>query len=616
MKVTYIHKLILPLKRSLKANPTNLLLTLLTFALLTMGIFFSTSGGLSLTQSCSASEIPEKPQGIKHVVIIDIDGLRPDVFKEALELGWLPTFEEIIGGRGYADPQENAHAIIVQDARTGFPSLTLPGHASIFTGCFTNKHGIYGNSWFDRRKGKKGKSYHYLGSLKYDLANSHLRRKTIYDVAAKKGYDSIIGFNQYGGKSNLATWIQPTEYEKISLFITGETNDFDDAMMYSVLAELRRRMFNEEQSKWYANMFPKILTLYFVAVDHEGHKGGVVSQTSNLKEINDQLYQLIYGGTKTYPEPKEEDWNRESQGIEGREKPPDIYFPGLANIDAADGEGGKLFDAVVFVICADHGQSNVKEEEAHRICFDDIKYAIGKLDPNYDIGRILPENSKKRMREERLFSKKPKMMLELNDGMAHVYVQNKETDLWKDSPDLCNDIIPVARILARTQDTLGTYILRRNGVSMILIKDKADGRYKVFNDRTDCTSSLEELTKYFTDDESMRVNNLYHKDYSGDVVIMANYDNSAESEGFYLEDPYWSSNVITICPSPMKATHGNINSNDLKIPFIIAGRKVTSASISEAEQVDIAPTVADILGFWSTWKNSPNKPDGTSIFQK
>ncbi|GAB4449790.1 MAG: alkaline phosphatase [Anaerolineae bacterium] len=68
-----------------------------------------------------------EPGKIEHVVIITIDGLRPD----ALDLAFTPTLDEL-RERGAYSP----------NAQTVIPSFTLPSHVSMLTGVIPQDHGI------------------------------------------------------------------------------------------------------------------------------------------------------------------------------------------------------------------------------------------------------------------------------------------------------------------------------------------------------------------------------------------------------------------------------------------------------------------------------------------
>jgi hypothetical protein len=71
------------------------------------------------------------PCKIEHVVIISIDGLRPD----ALEQADTPTLDELRAQGAYSPA-----------AQTVLPSVTLVSHASMLGGMSPEKHGIYWNS--------------------------------------------------------------------------------------------------------------------------------------------------------------------------------------------------------------------------------------------------------------------------------------------------------------------------------------------------------------------------------------------------------------------------------------------------------------------------------------
>jgi predicted AlkP superfamily pyrophosphatase or phosphodiesterase len=85
----------------------------------------------------------------RRVVIIDIDGLPNG--GTLFYFRTLPNFRRIIGQYTKTGFER---AVYFRKATTIFPSVTLPGHASIFTGTYPGRHGIVGNEWFDRRSGR------------------------------------------------------------------------------------------------------------------------------------------------------------------------------------------------------------------------------------------------------------------------------------------------------------------------------------------------------------------------------------------------------------------------------------------------------------------------------
>src|SRR5690606_26378411 len=71
----------------------------------------------------------------KHVVLISIDGLRPDFYKEK---SWnTPNLQKLMKDGVYADGVNSV-----------FPSVTYPSHTTIATGAFPARHGIFFNAPF------------------------------------------------------------------------------------------------------------------------------------------------------------------------------------------------------------------------------------------------------------------------------------------------------------------------------------------------------------------------------------------------------------------------------------------------------------------------------------
>jgi len=77
----------------------------------------------------------------KHVILISIDGFRPDFYHDK---SWpAPTLQRLAN--------QGVQAIGVQSV---FPSLTYPSHTSIITGALPIHHGIYFNDVFEGKEGQ------------------------------------------------------------------------------------------------------------------------------------------------------------------------------------------------------------------------------------------------------------------------------------------------------------------------------------------------------------------------------------------------------------------------------------------------------------------------------
>jgi arylsulfatase A-like enzyme len=89
-----------------------------------------------LAVAARAAAAGTAPRAVDHVVLVSIDGLRPEMY---LDAGWpAPTIQQMA--------REGVRA----DGVLGvFPSVTYPSHTTIVTGALPARHGIYYNSPFE-----------------------------------------------------------------------------------------------------------------------------------------------------------------------------------------------------------------------------------------------------------------------------------------------------------------------------------------------------------------------------------------------------------------------------------------------------------------------------------
>jgi arylsulfatase A-like enzyme len=82
------------------------------------------------------------------VVVFYLDGLRPDVIREMAAMGHIPNINRLFVEGG----------VWMQNAFTGFPSDTITSNGTMWTGCFSDRHGLKGQVSFSRRT-LESKSY-------------------------------------------------------------------------------------------------------------------------------------------------------------------------------------------------------------------------------------------------------------------------------------------------------------------------------------------------------------------------------------------------------------------------------------------------------------------------
>ncbi|NQU29903.1 MAG: alkaline phosphatase family protein [Anaerolineae bacterium] len=112
----------------------------------------------------------------KRVLVITVDGLRPDV----ISLAPMPNLQALMETGAYS-----------LTAQTIYPSSTLPAHASMFTGMCPDKHDVYWNDYLPNRGYANGPS--------------------VFDIAHDFGFKTVI----VAGKEKLQ---QITRPESIDIF--------------------------------------------------------------------------------------------------------------------------------------------------------------------------------------------------------------------------------------------------------------------------------------------------------------------------------------------------------------------------------------------------------------
>ena len=172
---------------------------------------------LTLTPIPTITQTPRP--AIKRVIILSIDGLRPD----AIALAPMPNLMALM--------QNGAYSL---SAQTVFPSVTLTSHSSMLTGLCPAKHGV---DWND-----------YIPERGYAFGTD------LFDIAHAAGLQTVM----YVGKEKIR---QVTEPASLDTFVF--VNDRDLVLMERLIAD-----------------FPQnfgVLFIHFPLVDGMGHVYGWLS---------------------------------------------------------------------------------------------------------------------------------------------------------------------------------------------------------------------------------------------------------------------------------------------------------------------------------------------------
>ncbi|QDU81467.1 Type I phosphodiesterase / nucleotide pyrophosphatase [Polystyrenella longa] len=90
----------------------------------------------------TAAAVPGRPVPNSQVMVFYIDGLRPDVVREMVAMGHLPNINRLFVSGG----------TWMSRNCTAFPSDTITSNGTMWTGCFSDRHGLKGQVRFSRLK--------------------------------------------------------------------------------------------------------------------------------------------------------------------------------------------------------------------------------------------------------------------------------------------------------------------------------------------------------------------------------------------------------------------------------------------------------------------------------
>ncbi|MDR6568763.1 alkaline phosphatase family protein [Chitinophaga ginsengisegetis] len=207
-------------------------------------------------------------QKAKYVVMISIDGFRPDFY---LDKSWPAPNMQLLKEKG-------VHATGVRGV---FPTITYPSHTTLITGVAPAKHGIYYNTPFEP-EGASGRWY---------SESSAIKTETLWDAVGKAGMISAavswpvsvgapVTYNipetfslKNPGDRRAPTSEQSTPkglFEEVQRYATGELQSTDLNLHYLGMNETLSRM----AAYLIGRYKPNLLTVHLPCTDEVQHREG------------------------------------------------------------------------------------------------------------------------------------------------------------------------------------------------------------------------------------------------------------------------------------------------------------------------------------------------------
>lgn len=195
----------------------------------------------------------------KHVVLITIDGFRPDFY---LESKWsAPNLK--------AMKEKGVHAYGVNSV---FPSVTYPSHITIVTGVQPAKHGIFYNALFAKDSATKGQVYWHYDQITsptlWEVTQTAGLKAASVNWPVSVGAPTVFNISDVGAKGQ-KVMEDSTNPPGISTFVKQELLDNAPAIKIGIdknVARIAAWVIKTEK--------PNFMTVHLLGMDHEQHVHG------------------------------------------------------------------------------------------------------------------------------------------------------------------------------------------------------------------------------------------------------------------------------------------------------------------------------------------------------
>lgn len=203
-----------------------------------------------------------------HVILVSIDGFRPDFYMDAK---WPAAYLKYMAENGTK----------AEGVRGVFPTVTYPSHTTLITGAKPARHGIHYNSPFEE-KGQTGAWYWYENQIQVPTLWDAIREKGMKSASFiwPVSVDAPIDYNLP------EFWYLEAGYNRIEPMRAKDVPDgFLEELELEVTGKLNESTFNGdymnredrtgEMAAYVLEKYkPNLITLHLIATDHFQHEGG------------------------------------------------------------------------------------------------------------------------------------------------------------------------------------------------------------------------------------------------------------------------------------------------------------------------------------------------------
>jgi predicted AlkP superfamily pyrophosphatase or phosphodiesterase len=225
-------------------------------------------------------------QEAKHVLLISIDGLRPEFY---LEKGWnTPNLRKLMEQGVYANGINSV-----------FPSVTYPSHTTIVTGAYPATHGIF----YNVPRGSSNSHWNWESSL--------IKTETLWDACKKAGITTgavmwpvTVGAPiTYNFPVRRADDDEKSDQLSITRPLVSPAGLIDEMLKDKVISGNEEEFHYPEIDRTIGSMtasilknhHPNLMAVHFVGADHYQHTSGKDSRQAHtaVALIDEQIGLLL-----------------------------------------------------------------------------------------------------------------------------------------------------------------------------------------------------------------------------------------------------------------------------------------------------------------------------------